>query len=180
MDVADPGPADVTGGGSRRRLLLPLLVYIALVGLIVGTVLVWLQLRSASHREDTRQEVLSVARQQTVNLLSIDYRTAARDLQRIVDGSTGDQRRIYAAQVKSFPGVLSQTKSVSSGQVLAAGLVSYAGNKAEVALAVNQTVTSTEQNGSLNTSRRIVLDLQRVHGRWLVSKQTFIGQGVLL
>jgi hypothetical protein len=32
----------------------------------------------------------------------------------------------------------------------------------------------------VTTSRRMVLDMRRVHGAWLVSKQTFIGQGVLL
>jgi Mce-associated membrane protein len=150
------------------------------MGLVIATVLVGLRLRSSADRSDTRGAVLSAARQQAVNLLSIDYRTAARDLKRIVDGSVGDQQRLYSSQVQSFPGVLRQTKSVSTGEVLAAGLVSYHGDTAEVGLAVNQSVSSTDAQGVVNTSRRMVLDLRQVHGRWLVSKQTFVGQGVIL
>jgi Mce-associated membrane protein len=164
----------------RRRIPRSSVVYLILTALVVGTTLVGLRLRSSAHRSDARDAVLSAARQQAVNLLSIDYRTASRDLQRIVDGSTGDQQRLYSTQVKSFPGVLQQTKSVSTGEVLAAGLVSYHAATAEVALAVNQSVSSTDAKGAVNTSRRMVLDLRRVHGHWLVSKQTFVGQGVIL
>ena len=180
MDVADPGAADLTDGDRRRRIPLSVVVYVVLAGLVVATVLVGLQLRSVSHRDDTRDAVVSAARQQAVNLLSIDYRTATRDLQRIIDGSTGDEQRIYKGQLDAFPGVLKQTKSVSTGSVVAAGLVSQHGDNAEVALAVNQTVVSPAAKGQVNTSRRMVLDLARVHGRWLVSKQTFVGQGVIL
>jgi Mce-associated membrane protein len=164
----------------RRRVPWSSLVYVVLVGLIVATVLVGLRLRSSGHGSDGRDAAESAARQQAVNLLTIDYRTASRDLQRIVAGSTGDQKRLYSAQVQAFPGVLNQTKSVSTGEVVAAGLVSYHGDTAEVALAVNQGVSSTAAKGVINTSRRMVLDLQRVNGQWLVSKQTFIGQGVVL
>ena len=184
MDVADPGAADVTDGQRLRRGLrrtpLSLIVYVVLLGLVVATVVVGLRLRSDGGRDDARDEAVAAARQQAVNLLSIDYRTAARDLQRIVDGSTGEQQRIYRAQLGSFPAVLRQTRSVSTGQVLAAGLASYNGDQAEVALAVNQTVRSTESKGEIDTSRRMVLELRREHGRWLVSKQTFVGRGVLL
>ena len=61
----------------------------------------------------------------------------------VIAGSTGDQKHLYGAQVQAFPGVLTQTKSVSTGEVRAAGLVSYHGDTAEVALAVNQAVSST-------------------------------------
>jgi len=180
VDVADPGAADVNDGPRRRRLPLAILVYVVLVALVVVTVLLGLRLRSTSNRDDARDEVIAAARQRAVNLLSIDYRSAARDLQRIIDDSTGQQQNIYRAQVKAFPAILQQTKSVSTGEVLAAGLVSFHGDKASVALAVNQSVSTTAAAGQVNTARRMVLDLQRVHGRWLVSKQTFVGQGVVL
>jgi len=184
VEVADPGTTDMTSDTTsvprRRRIPLSAVAYVVLLGLVVATVLVGLRLRSAADHSDAREAVTSAARQQAVNLLSIDYRSAARDLQRIVDGSTGDQQRIYSSQIQSFPGVLRQTKSVSTGEVVAAGLVSYHRDTAEVALAVNQSVSSTDAKGVVNTSRRMVLDLRRVHGRWLVSKQTFVGQGVIL
>ncbi|MFL6239334.1 MAG: hypothetical protein ACJ735_07610 [Actinomycetes bacterium] len=177
--MADPGAADVTEG-RRRRLPLSLLVYAVLIGLVVATVLVGLRVKAAADRADARTAALSAARQAAVNLLSIDYRTATRDLQRIIDGSTGDQQRIYRDQLTAFPGVLRQTKSVSTGEVIAAGVVSAHGSRAEIAVAINQSITSSAASGAVNTSRRMVLDLQRVHGRWLVNKQTFVGQGVIL
>jgi Mce-associated membrane protein len=168
----------VTRGG-RRRPVLSIVVYVVLAALVGVTVWLGLRVRSNAHHDDARDAAVSAARQQAVNLLSIDYRTASRDLQRIIDGSTGNQRKIYEGLLKSFPGVLQQTKAVQTGQVLAAGIVSLHGSTAEVALAVNESVTSTAAKGSVDTARRMLLDLQRVHGRWLVSKQTFIGQGVV-
>jgi Mce-associated membrane protein len=180
MDVVDTRPTHVSEARRRRRIPLVIELYVVLAGLVVATVLVGLHLRAVANRDDARQAVVAAARQQAVDLLTIDYRTATRDLQRIIDGSTGDQQRLYRDQLTAFPGVLRQTKSVSTGQVIAAGLVSYGHGKAEVAVAVNQSVRSAAANGQVNTARRMVLDLVRVHGRWLVSKQTFVGQGVVL
>lgn len=179
MDVADPGAADLTDGPPpRRRIPLSWLIYVVLLALVGVTIYFGLALRRAAHRDDLRDEALSAARQQAVNLTSVDYRTATHDLQRIIDGSTGDQRHIYESELKALPGALRQSKSVSTGEVLAAGVVSAHGDKATVALAVNQSSSTSGAPGTIVTSRRIVLDMQRVHGHWLVRKETFVGIGV--
>ena len=175
MDVADPGAADVTE--RRRRIPLSALVYVVLIALIAATVWTGLQLRSAEHREDARKDVVAAARQQAINLTSIDYRTATRDLQRIIDGSTGDLQRTYRTRLGAAA-ALQQSKAVETGAVVATALVSYDGDRAQVAIAVNQTVSTSEAKDKLRGARRMLLDMKREHGRWLVSKQTFIGIGV--
>jgi Mce-associated membrane protein len=175
VDVADPGAADVTE--RRRRIPLSALVYVVLIALIAATVWTGLQLRSAGHREDARKDVVAAARQQAINLTSIDYRTAPRDLQRIIDGSTGDLQRTYRTRLGAVA-ALQQSKAVETGAVVATALVSYDGDRAQVAIAVNQTVSTAEAKDQLRGARRMLLDMKREHGRWLVTKQTFIGIGV--
>lgn len=180
MGMAGPGAADVADGRRRRRIPLAWASYLVLAALVAVTLLVGLRLRSAVHRDDARDEALSVARQQAVNLLSIDYRTADRDIRRIIDGATGQQASIYRTEAKALVTLVQQTKSISTAEVLAAGLVSYDGDEAEAAIAINQSVSSTQETGTVSSARRMVLDLKRVRGRWLVSKQTYVGTGVIL
>jgi Mce-associated membrane protein len=170
----------VTNGHRRRPAFWSVAAYVVLLALVIATVVVGLRLRSDAHHDDARDEALATARQQAVNLVSIDYRTAEADLQRIVDGSTGEQATAYKKELTAFPPILRQSKSVSTGEVVAAGVESYDNDHAVVALAVNQTATSTATKGDVSSSRRMVLDLERVDGRWLVSKQTFVGNGVIV
>jgi Mce-associated membrane protein len=178
VDVADLRPADVTDGRRRRRFPFAFLIYVVLAGLIAVTVLLGLHLRSVTNRDDARDAVIAAARQRALDYMSIDYRTAAHDLQRLVDTATGQQVTIDRAQLASFPAILQQTKSVSTGDVRAAGLISFHGKTAVVALAINESVSTPSQPGAITTQRRLILEMTHVHGRWLTSKETFVGQGV--
>jgi Mce-associated membrane protein len=179
VDVADLRAADVTAG-RRRRIALVVAAYVVLVGLIASTVFFALRLQSRVSRDNDRDAALAAARQQAVNFLSIDYRTAERDLQRIVDNATGDVEQAYREQLKAFPTVLRQSKSVSTGEVVAAGVQSFNRHHAVVALAVNQSIHSDETKRTVNTARRMVLDLRFLKGHWRTDKQTFVGIGVLV
>jgi Mce-associated membrane protein len=160
--------------------LLSALVYVVLVALVVLTVLVGLRLRSAVDRSDRRDDALSAGRQQAVNLLSIDYRTATRDLQRIIDGSTGELKTSYEAQLKAAPALFAQTKGVQTCELVAAGVVTNGSKTAEIAIVANVTASSSDKANTLHSAIRMLLDMRYVHGHWLASKQTFVGLGTPL
>jgi hypothetical protein len=152
---------------------------VVLAGL-VAVLVVLVRRESAQHARDrARDAVLAAARLEAVNLTSLDYTTAARDLDRIVAGSTGALRAKFVAEQPQFPAVLARDKSRSRGTVLATALVDVGtgGDTAQVAVAADATVTTGTGSAQQSALKhyRMVMKLQRVGARWLVSDVAFAG-----
>lgn len=153
-----------------------MLLTLLLCGLLAGVVLVGLDARAADRRDDARQAALQAARQQAVNLTTISYLTADRDLGRIISAATGALKTQFEGQRKQFPAVLRREKSVSVGTVLAAGVTSQTGDTIEALVAVDATVrTATSGPSGVVKHYRMDLQLVRVAGRWLASQVAFAG-----
>ena len=161
---------------ARRRPLLPYALGMVLCALLAGVVLTVLDDRSAQERSDARQAALQAARQQAVNLTTISYETADRDLARIIAAATGTLKTQFEAQAKSFPGVLRQEKSVSVGRVLAAGVKSQQGSTVDALIAVDATVRNAA-SGDAGVVKHYRMDMRLilVGKRWLVSTVAFAG-----
>jgi Mce-associated membrane protein len=181
VDVAAAGPVELTGSAPARRrptrtalLLVPVVLLVALLvvdGLLTAAAV------SRSHRDDARAAATQAARAEAVALTTIDYRSAARDLQRILTGATGGLRTQFASQEGDFPAVLARTKSVSRGSVLSSGLISLStrhGN-ATVDVAVDASVSTSASAASVVKHYRMVVHLVRSRGRWLVDDVAFEG-----
>lgn len=177
MDGAAVRP---TGLARERRSGVRQVPVVLLVALLVADAVLFFRPRGASTHDVVARMVLSAARQEAVNLTTIAYTSAARDLDRILNGATGGLRQQFAAQQAQFPAVLARDKSVSRGRVLSAGLISLSAHNtaARVAVATDATVSTT---GGGTTAQsvvkhyRMVMQLQLVHGRWLVSDVAFAG-----
>jgi Mce-associated membrane protein len=152
---------------------------IALVALLVLDAALWAQPRGRSTHEQLSAAVLTAARQEAVNLTTISYTSATRDLDRIINSATGGLRTQFLSQRAQFPSVLARDKSVSRGQVLSAGLISLTGKKqAQVDVATDATVTTTAggtEPQSVVKHYRMVMKLSFIGGRWLVSDVAFAG-----
>ena len=185
MDVADPGPAGAVAGEAPRTtssrwvralVLVPVVLLAALIG-----ALIWLALRIHSYdaRDSARKAALSAAQSEATNLMTISYRTANRDLDRIINGATGQFRSQFETQQKQFPDVLAKAKSVATGQIITSALVSLHGSTARVVIAIDQTVSNAQTTAAHQTEQlkhyRIVMTLKRIHGRWLASDVAFAG-----
>ena len=157
-------------------LLLPVLVFVALAAFAVF--LAW-RVHAADSRHDKREAVLAVARQEALNLTTISYQTASRDLERIIALATGDFRTKFEQQRKQFPGILAQSKSSERGTVLASALAALHGTNAQVLVAVDAAVTNNQTVAAQQPPQvqhfRMVFTLMRVHGHWLVSNGAFAG-----
>jgi Mce-associated membrane protein len=180
VEGADPRPVELTDpepGRTRPRLALPIALTLVLLALLgaVG----WLihDARADSRRDDARQAALQAARQQAVNLTTINYTTADRDLARIIAAATGTLKTQFEAQRTQFPAVLRREKSVSVGTVLAAGVASQTGSTVDALLAVDASVSNTQSgtSGPLVKHYRMDMKLVRIGGRWLVSQVAFAG-----
>ena len=136
--------------------------------------------RSAAARLDaTRQQVVGIAGQEAVNMMSLSYRTADADLRRILALATGPLAKQFSSQRSTISGFLGKAKSRSVGTVLSAGLVSLGHDHAQVMVAADATVSNTQSKDAgmkqVVKHYRMSMTLQRAHGRWLVSDVGFDG-----
>ena len=183
MERVGPGSAELTEAEPsalppppRSRPIVPVLLGLLLCALIAGIVVTVRDAQAADRRDAARQAALQAARQQAVNMTTISYETADRDLARIIAAATGTLKTQFSAQQKSFPDVLRKQKSVSVGRVLAAGVAGQTSSKVEALVAVDAAVRNAT-SGSDAVVKHYRMDMTLVHqgGRWLVSEVAFAG-----
>jgi Mce-associated membrane protein len=154
--------------------------YVALALVFVGS-LAWLiiGLTRSGSGTPSGDAAINAARSQTLNLMTLDYRTAKTDLQRVVDGSVGTMRDSYS---KALPATLATTaseKSTSKGAIRSVGLASLSKDKAEVLVAGDATVSFPKSAkaaaSTIQVRYRFRVDMQLVKGVWKSSQLNFAG-----
>jgi Mce-associated membrane protein len=133
--------------------------------------------RAGGSADRAQQAVLVAARGEAVALTTIGYRTADRDLGRILAGATGALRTQFEKQRPDLPKTLARNRSDSRGTVLSSALESLQPDRAQALVAVDATVTGSDLGPSgVLKHYRMVMTLQRVDGRWLASNVAFAGE----
>jgi Mce-associated membrane protein len=130
----------------RRAMLFGLAVVVSLAVLVA-----WLGFRVYQSQQAQAQRglFLEAARQSALNLTTIDWQNAERDVQRILDGATGQFHDDFAARSQPFVDVVKQAKSTSVGTITEAGLETAGSGRAQVLVAMNVKTSSagvSEQN----------------------------------
>jgi Mce-associated membrane protein len=148
-------------------VLLVLLAATALVGAV--------QLRTASQRDDARAAALGAARQEALNLTSIDGRDIDGDLKRVLAGATGSFATDFAQRSTQLKSVLTDNAVVAEGRVLDAALVRGDLDTATALVVVDSTVKNKAAPAGRANTYRMQLDLERHGGRWLTSALQFVG-----
>jgi Mce-associated membrane protein len=117
----------------RRAMLLGAAIVVSL-SVLVG----WLGFRAyQAHQQHALQsQLLQAARQGALNLTTIDWQHVEGDMQRILDGATGQFRDEFASRSQPFVEAVKQAKSTSVGTITEAGLESEEGGHARVLVAV--------------------------------------------
>lgn len=170
MDVVVARPDGVT-----KAVAALVVLALLLAALVLGV----LRVRDNARLEDARAEVLAAARQEALNFTTISYRTARRDLGRILAGTTGPLHTRIASEL-SRPDVIARNRSISRGSVLAAALMhlNLDAGVARCLVATDAQVTTRGAGGARqrnHLSYRMVVTMQRVDGRWLASSIAFDG-----
>lgn len=123
-------------GSSRHKSALA--VGIAMIaGLGILTALLGFRAYHAYQADGQRALFLQVGRQGALNLTTIDWRDADTDVQRILDGATGQFRDDFAQRAGPFTDVVKQAKSTSEGTVAQAGMESMTDDGAQILVAIN-------------------------------------------
>ena len=165
--------------GGRLRLVLVVVLTLALAALVAYGVMLAPRWKHEDNKDNERAAVLASARLEAVNLTTIDYKSADAAVQRILAVATGELKRQFEAQRSQLGPLLSGTRSVSTGDILEAGLVKLEGTTAQALVAVDAKVT-TQPAGAKQTQTavkhyRMAMTLQQTGGKWLVSDVGFTG-----
>lgn len=171
------GPSgDQPGAGRGPRPLVFAMVTLIVAALVAAGFLAAESLE-VRERQQNRAEALRVARQLTVNFITLDYRTFDRDLKRVraLTGGKLDQETKRAFD--ELREVVSANKMTSKGRVLDAGLVSADQDSARALVVADSTVTNVASEKPQARHYRFQLDLARKGSEWHVVDLQVVGGG---
>lgn len=178
-----PEPASGTDDGGaagddrplRGRPLFGLIaLLVAVVLLLVAAIVAAVVWANGAAAASDRENALSAARATAVNLTTIDFATAEEDVRRVLDGSTGDFGGLFTQNLDSYVGVVKEGRVVTTGEVTEAGIEKIDGDTASAVVAVKTTVKNKTVPNGEQRFYRLVEQLERQDGRWLVSRVEFV------
>jgi hypothetical protein len=141
----------------------------AIVVALAATGIVLLAMRHGLEGQQAQREsALAAARQQALNLVSLDARTIDRDYDRMLAGTTDPLRSDLKQNRAAAKDALAKSKGTSTGTVTDAGLIELSGGKASAVVIVDAVQTNTVTRTSLSHRFRFQLDLTDQGGTWLV------------
>jgi len=162
-------------GLTRAQLLLLGLLGLGVVGAVVAVVVLSLRLHDANDTSTQREEILQAARQQGINLTTLDHRSVDEDIERVLASATGTFKEEFAAGTKDLTDLVVENEAVSTGEVLEAGIVTADSDSARVLVVVDSTVSNSATGEEQVRHYRMQLDLALSGTRWLTSDLEFVG-----
>lgn len=163
-DGDGPVPSPVV----RRGVLVAF--FLALVAAVVSGI-VWNTGRAA---ESDRAAALEAAQNAAVMLTSINHETAEQDVRRVVEDSTGDFGGLFAQNLDSYIALVKESKVSTQGEVTGAGIDSIDASAARAILAVKANVSNQSVPNGEPRFYRMVTELEKKDGEWLVSRVEFV------
>ena len=163
----------------RRRkwpaILVPLVLALLLLGAVGFAVTQASRpARSPSTAAPHWQPYVDYAKQFTVWLTSLSAQSADSDIQRLIDGSTGQFHDDFANRSSDFRQVVVNSNVLTQGTVNSAGLDSINGSTASVLVAATSKVTNNNGSSQEPRSWRLALQVEKIGDTYKVSKVEFV------
>jgi Mce-associated membrane protein len=170
-DEEEAGPAKPRMSHVRLAMIAGLVLVVALAGL-TG----WLGFRTyQSHQADEQHKLfLQVGRQGALNLTTIDWQQADKDVQRILDSATGTFYDDFQKRAGPFVEVVKQAQSKSVGTIAEAGLESESDDGAQVLVAVTVKTSNAGAPEQAPRAWRMRISVQKVDDGAKVSNVEFV------
>jgi Mce-associated membrane protein len=143
---------------------------------VLGATSGWLgyQTLQAQRVNTEREHYLQAVRQTALNLTTIDYSRAEADVQRIIDGATGEFREGFSERAQPFIDTVKRAQSRSVGTVTQAGLESMKHGQAQAIVAVTVTTTSVAGVEDAPKSWRMRLGMESTSDGVKASRVEFV------
>lgn len=180
VDVVDADvelDSDETAGDtspvSRRRMALAVSLTIAVaLGILVG----WqgFRLYQSHNAEAQRESYVQMARQGALNLTTIDWEHADRDVQRVLDSATGAFRDDFAQRSEPFIDVVKKARSRSEGSITESALESLSSDTAQVLVVARVVITNSGAPEQEPRRWRMRMSVQKIDGEMKISQVAFV------
>lgn len=141
--------------------------------LVASGYLTWLH-RQAEARHHHAAEFVAAARQVVVTLMSIDSTKAKDQVQRIIDGSTGQFRKDFQSAADDFIKVAQDSKVSTTATVQGAAVQSMTEDSATVLVAATSTISNAAGANQQPRSWRLNVNLTRDGGQIKMSSMEFV------
>lgn len=167
--------AVASAGRLKRRLFagsVAVLLVVAVALAVVAGILA-VRVHAAEQEQARRQAVLHAARQEAIYLTSLNYKTINSDIGRIMQGSTGEVKKMFAGKKKLMHKLVGKSKAVTDGKVLSSGIVGEDQDSAQVLVVADSTVKNKQSSKGTVRHYRLWMTLVHKDGQWLVSKLDF-------
>ena len=160
---------------SPPRLRMALVVGLLLV-VALGSLTGWQGWRVHQARNDQKQReaYIATARQGAVNLTTIDWEHADRDVQRVLDSATGAFRDDFAQRSQPFIDVVKKAQSKSEGTVTESALESQSSDSAQVLVVTRVGITNAGAAEQEPRRWRMRMSVQRTEGDMKISQVAFV------
>ena len=183
-DVADAA-VELTGEPTRERrgVRIPLptwkavaaaLTVLVIAALLTACVLMFISHRNVQADQQRRAEFEAAARQGVVTLMSLDYKKAKEDVQRIIDSSTGQFKKDFQNTSEDFVKVAVESKAVTETNVTATAVESMTADTATVLVAASSRVTNAAGAKQEPRAWRLSVNLARDGGQLKLAKVEFV------
>ncbi|GAA4082562.1 hypothetical protein ACFFOS_13705 [Nocardioides kongjuensis] len=120
------------------------------------------------------RDAVAAASAEVEGLIDISSATSDADMEELLAGATAGFRTELEGQADRLQQALTENAVKASGDVVSAGLVKLAGDRATVIVAAAGSVQNKQTKAAEPRNYRLTVDLQRVKGDWLVSGLEFV------
>lgn len=174
-DAGEAAPVPVR----RRRMMFAakaLAVIIAVLGIAgLASTSAWIIVKhqQAEQQRSLNAEFAAAARQGVVTLMSLNFNSAADDVQRIVDNSTGQFKEDFEGQSADFIRVAEESKVITDATVTATGVKNMTEDTADVLVAAYSTVTNAQGAKEEPRTWRLIVSMARDGDQLKVAKVEF-------
>lgn len=161
-------------------IVVPLVLVVLLLGAAGFAATQLLRPEPRSTAAPQWQPYVDYGKQFALWLTTVSAKSAKSDVQRLLDGSTGEFHDDFARNSANFTEVLVQANTVTTGSVKSAGLQSLTGTTATVLVAASSTSSTNSPPSQEPRSWRLLLRVEksgsdyRVSNDYKVSKVEFV------
>ncbi|MFW0787019.1 hypothetical protein AAFP35_21185 [Gordonia sp. CPCC 206044] len=157
----------------KRGLLVAVMSLVAIAALAATGYIGWNHRQAGA--ESARAEAFSAAADRGVTTItSLDYRNAKRDVQRVLDQSTGAFYNDFKGRADDFASVIEQSKVTTKGKVTASAVESVVDDQAVVLVSASSDVTNAAGAQQEPRTWRLRVTVTDADGTMKISKVDFV------
>jgi Mce-associated membrane protein len=167
-------PKKLRISGAAVRAVAESAAGIAVLGLIAMSAFFLYQDRMMDRYHQQQREFAAAARQGVVNLMSLDFNNAQSDIQRVIDGTTGEFHDDFASSTGDFLTVMKESQVVTTATVNATAVETMSDDSAIVLVAATSQVANSVSKQPNPRIWRLSVTVNRVDDQIKMSKVEFV------